>query len=345
MGTQIVNLDLTQYVQVTTEPGVNFLQSHGDMVRIAFSDLKPAKSNTAFHELGGNTSFGLSIPHTEIPVWALAMTNSSKLTVTKLNDTIPVNITDPTEPNGSVSVTIQDQTTPLVIVPLHQLKYASELAADALIDEYTIEVDDTTGFTDGSLIAISDVNNDQVYFGKQVGAPVDNTVTLDRPLDFTYIAGLYVTTNTDDLAVDGSVTTQTFGLRQGVPDGLEITVDITRVLPVIYTASTPTLSDFGDISGGITHGVTLRKRDGNRVNIFNAKDNGDFAAFAYDLRFLSSIGLGQDGLHGRLTFGGQSKMGAVVRISPEEDLEMIVNDDLSSLEKFNLVAEGSVVIT
>lgn len=275
--------------------------------------------------------------------------NDRKIEFTTEND-VPVTLRDANgrvlelEENSSVPVTLQDQTTPIVIVPLHQLKSATTLLTPAVIDTYSFDVTDTTNFTDGSLIAITDLDAIQVYFGKQIGTPVGNTITVDRPLDFTFASGKYITTNNDDMSVNGSVTTQTFGLRQGVEDGLAITVDVVRVMLVIYTTTTPTLSDFGDISGGITNGVTLRKRDGNRVNIFNMKDNGDFAGYAYDIEFLSAIGGGQDGVHGRLTFGGQSKMGVVVRVAPDEDIEMIINDDLTTLERFNLIPEGSIAI-
>lgn len=248
------------------------------------------------------------------------------------------------EADGSLPVTVQDATTPLVIVPLHQYQGENTLAVDAVIDEYTMTLTDATGFVDGNTVIVSDDAESQIYIGKQVGAPVGNVITLDRPLDYTYTAGFTVTRSLDDMSVNGSVTTQTFGLRQGISSNLDLTVDIVRVITTIYTATTPTLSEFGDITGGLTMGITLRRRDGNRVNIFNVKDNGDLAALAYDLQFLSAIGGGQDGLVSRLTFGGWSKMGAVVRLAPDEDLELIVNDDLSSLQKMIVMAEGSVAI-
>ena len=248
------------------------------------------------------------------------------------------------ESDGSLPVKIQDATTPLVIIPLHQYQGESTIAVEAAIDTYTITLADATGFVDGNLIGISDPNNLQVYFGRQVGAPAGNVISLDRPLDFTYSVGLIVTRNSTNMGVDGSVTPQKFGLRQGLKPTLELYADVVRVLPTMYTTTTPNLGAFGNITGGITNGVTLRKRDGNRVNIFNFKDNGEFAGLAYDMQFLSAIGGGQDGLTGRLTFGGQSKMGAVVRIGPEEDLELIVRDDLSSLTKFEIMAEGSIAI-
>lgn len=248
------------------------------------------------------------------------------------------------DPDGAIRVRNQDQTTPIIIVPLHQKQGETTIALDALIDTYTVTLTDAAGFIDGNLIVISDIVNTQVYFGKQIGAPAGNVITLDRPLDFTYIAGLPITRNRTNMNIDGSVITQVFGLRQGVDPGLSITADVVRVLITMYTATVPTLSDFGDIVGGITNGVTLRKRDGNRVNLFNIKDNGEFAGMAYDMQFLSAVGGGQDGLTSRLTFGGESKMGAVVRVGLNEDIEMLINDNLNTLVKFELIVEGSIAI-
>lgn len=85
MATTRVNLDVTQYVRVTTDPltpSSLLLQSHRDTVRIAFSDVKPAKGNTVFHELGGEHP-PLNLPMVETAIWALAMTERSALTATQ----------------------------------------------------------------------------------------------------------------------------------------------------------------------------------------------------------------------------------------------------------------------
>lgn len=85
MATTRVNLDVTQYVRVTTDPltpSSLLLQSHRDTVRIAFSDAKPAKGNTVFHELGGEHP-PLNLPMVEVAIWALAMTERSALTATQ----------------------------------------------------------------------------------------------------------------------------------------------------------------------------------------------------------------------------------------------------------------------
>lgn len=83
MPTAKVVLDTTQYVKINSVAGSFTLQSHRDTVRIVFSDIKPARGNDVFHELGGslNETF-LPVPYTETVMWALAMTDTSSLSVT-----------------------------------------------------------------------------------------------------------------------------------------------------------------------------------------------------------------------------------------------------------------------
>lgn len=85
MSTYLASLDTTQYVKISTVAGSYMLQSHRDTVRVAFSNIKPAVGNTAFHELGGTGRTGvLPIPYSDKAIWALAMTDRSSLSVTPL---------------------------------------------------------------------------------------------------------------------------------------------------------------------------------------------------------------------------------------------------------------------
>jgi hypothetical protein len=250
------------------------------------------------------------------------------------------------EGNSSLPVTLQDQTTPVVIVPLHKKLGESTLSAEGTIDTYTITVVDATGFVAGNLIILTDVVNSQVYIGTQIGAPAGNVISLDRPLDYTYVIGTLATRSTTNMNVNGTLGTETFGLKQGFDTGLQITADITRIMITMITASSCDLSTFGDIGGGITNGVTVRRRDGNRVNLFNIKSNQEIAGIAYDMTIYAATNptQGQDGVNARLTFAGQSKMGVVVRVGPGEDIEAIIRDNLTTLTRFVIVAEGSIAL-
>ena len=82
MATAKANLKTDQYVRINTGFNPMILQSNMNQVRIALSDVKPAKDNTAFHQLdGGDIPFFLRSIDTN--VWAFAVTDNSSLTVTE----------------------------------------------------------------------------------------------------------------------------------------------------------------------------------------------------------------------------------------------------------------------
>jgi len=91
MTTSVANLDVTQYVKVNIGLNPITLQAHRDAVRIVFSDLKPARGNTAFHILGGDDA-PFILPFNDVGVWALATTDHSSLVVTEFTQHDPSSI-------------------------------------------------------------------------------------------------------------------------------------------------------------------------------------------------------------------------------------------------------------
>jgi hypothetical protein len=147
------------------------------------------------------------------------------------------------------------------------------------------------------------------------------------------------------MAVDGSVTPQVFGLRgTGAPPGVDISFDLVRIVITLLTTNATAYDLFGDITA-LTKGVLFRVRNGKYKNIFNVKTNGEWAGLMYDMSVADAVNpqQGQNGWIGRMTFGGPSKMGVVIRLPIGEDVEFIIQDNLSTLEKFEVVAEGHIV--
>jgi hypothetical protein len=251
------------------------------------------------------------------------------------------------EDNGSVPVTLQDQTTPPIVIPFSKTNNVTSLSVATAVDDYTITIATTTGFVDGSFIIISNVTTERYWFGYQVGAPAGNIITVDRPLDSIFPIGTQVTAGSTNLNVNGSISlgSEVFSIRQN-DLGVPITLDITRFMFIIYADTAVTLPDFGDITGGLTYGVSMRRVDGTYQNFINFKTNGELINFAFDNAFYEAINpaQGQDGLVVRLTTAGQNKMGVVTRIGPLEDVEVLINDDLTSLPFFQIIAEGSQAI-
>ena len=166
-------------------------------------------------------------------------------------------------------------------------------------------------------------------------------ITLDRPLDFPFASGSDVTVGSTNMNVDGSVTPQIFGIRNPASSDVALEVDISRLMFAMLTSSTPQLSDFGDITNGITRGVQIRRVDGTYQNIINFKTNMELKNITYDMEIQTAANQAQDGLTSRFTL---TQLEQVVRIGAGEDLQVVIQDDLTSLTSFTMIAEGSEVV-
>ena len=101
------------------------------------------------------------------------------------------------------------------------------------------------------------------------------------------------------------------------------------------------LSDFGDITNGLTRGLVIRKVDGTYQNLVNFKSNIGMKNVMYNFDIQVVANGAVDGFVGRMTL---SALGAVIRLGPGEDLQIVVQDDLTSLTEFSIIAEGSGVV-
>jgi len=260
---------------------------------------------------------------------------SQALAITYLNTFINRSLTD---------VNIQDQTTDPILIKFNKIAQSTTLKSDRAIGDTFVTVIDTLGANLNRYVIV--FNPDLLRFSKFniLSFGVSDTLFLDAPLDVAYESGSYVDLTSTNLAVDGSAATQTFGVRGVSPSPVGISVDITRIIFNCQTASAVNLAKFADLAA-LTNGLVLRKRDGRYFNIFNVKTNGDLAAIAYDWtpHAATNPQQGQDGFVLRLTFAGQNKIGVTVRLLPGEDLEFLVQDDLSGITLLEVVAEGHVV--
>lgn len=243
-------------------------------------------------------------------------------------------------------VNIQDQTSPVIIVPFHTNVANTTLGVAASPGDYTITVASPTSFAVGQYLTMYSIPSNS-WFQAHILGIAGSVITLDTSVDQPYAIGDAVSVGSTDMRVDGSSTPVHFHIRHPDP-GIGMTGDITRLLIVMETTAEPGWNEFGDIAA-LTRGVVLRKAlsDGSYHNIFNAKKNSDFAALMYDWQNIDQAKFSVYGAKGRLTFGGQNKIGVVIRIEIDEDLEFIVQDDITSLGtilRFTAIAEGHVTV-
>jgi len=250
------------------------------------------------------------------------------------------------EGTTGLGVFVQDQTTPSVIVKANKTIARTTLTANVSIDDETCNVADVTDMAAGQLLIVTSTVGAR-YFTSRILGISSNEITLDSPFDYAFESGQEAVATTTDMAVDGSVTPEVFGLRVAEPlsGGIGLTVDVTRLIFKCFTDGATPLSAFGDIENGIEKGFLVRRRNGYTQNLFDFHNNGEMAELMYDWTpyVASNPSQGQNGFVGRLTFAGQSKIGVAIRLEAGHDIEFHVRDDLSDLELFEVTIEGHVV--
>jgi hypothetical protein len=246
--------------------------------------------------------------------------------------------------NGGLDVNVQDQTTPAVIIPFHNIHATTTVATTLVTNTRTIEVADASGAAAGDLMLVYSAIT--AAFSKYyVVSKLGNVVTVDSLIDVPMGVGSDVDFASDNMAVDGSVTPVVFGIRgAGITTAVDAEIDLTRIFPAARTDTAVDLAKFADITR-LTNGLLIRKRtNGSWQNIFNFKSNGELAAACYDWNpYLSTNPQqGQDGFISRLTFAGPSKIGVVLRMLPGDDVEIVVQDNLLAIDKYSVMMEGHV---
>ena len=265
--------------------------------------------------------------------FAIVFSNS----VVKL--TYPTNL--PIENNGGISVNVQDQTTRPFDIRMNEILLTGfTLSIPPTIDSYDLTLTDVTGLSAGDEISFLEQNGmPQILFGEILSIS-SNTITLDSPVPHNYTPSTTTSfTYNSDMSVDGSTTTRVFGLTNFFNES----VDITRI--IFHCTDNVEMHD-GLFCGNaeLPRGIVFRKKtlSGNYINYWNVKNNGKWSELAYDTSY-SDKGKPPDDTYGfnvRLTYGGQSKHGVVIRLEPLESIELLVQDNLNSITTMNLMVEG-----
>lgn len=243
---------------------------------------------------------------------------------------------------GGTEVFVQDNDTEPVDLYFHNVLSTFTIATNTTASGLTqgalnYDFIATTGhsITSGAEIILKDTDN--LLFGEVMTVSGD-TITLDRPIDKIYVAstttGEIVTTN---MNVDGSSTEQIFNIEAGATP-----IFIRRFIVTMTQASPATMDDgkFGGITA-LTRGCVFRIVNSFQKTILNIKNNGDFAQWSYDTTYTDNAPQGQTGFRCRTTFGGADKHGVILEIKDDDELQWIVQDDLTSLTTLKISVQGN----
>lgn len=212
------------------------------------------------------------------------------------------------------------------------------LASNTIVGSYDIVVTAGHGLSANDEILITeDGSNPRSYVGKIISV-VTNTLTMDTPIDTVFTsAGAVVFQTIKEMNVDGSSVASNFNITNGA----EVDLHITRIIIHITDGTAMDDATFGGISA-LTRGIIFRQKfaDGTYNNIFNVKTNGEFGELAYDKNYDDKAPAGVYGVTIRFTFGSLEKHGTILKIKENEALELLIQDDLTDLTSFRIMAEG-----
>ena len=201
-----------------------------------------------------------------------------------------------------------------------------------------IALTSAAGFAIGDKIRLSETGVLQAVI-YEITNLVTNTITLDMPIDKAFSTAASVIKVYDNLAQTAGTlaSPQIFNVA---PEAGEQSHTVRFVIHMVYSTNTDD-SRFGDIAGGLLNGVVLRSTvDGVISNFTNWKTNGDMAGDAFDLPYSDKAGGGKYSLRGR--FSVKIASGAVIKLDgdTEDKLEFLIQDDLTTLDSFNIKVQG-----
>lgn len=254
-----------------------------------------------------------------------------------MNSSIPIG-------DGRAPVLVKDPTDwPVGLNFIRPLGAQTQLKEVANPDTYTIEVDNTTGFVNNNYLGIF-CPTGEYCFAEQYGAPAGDVITINTPLQCSFPVDCNVLNFTREMAVDGTAGPGGRTVFQVGPvgAGAGVTVEITRILGVILDNLAMDDSKFGGISE-LAKGCILRKNNGQYFNYSTFKTNGELAiSSGKPMSYTDKGGAGAYSAAFCLSIAGQGNHGVAIRLEPGDILEMIIQDDLSDLLSFKMMAQGHI---
>lgn len=247
-------------------------------------------------------------------------------------------------PIGSLggALSIHDADVHRFIVNQHFHQYTATtttFSVAATAGDTDINLADATGFAIGDHISLSGLNSEVVF--PKITNLVGTVATLDRPIDHDYSIGDSITKTLISMDVVGTLASpQSFTLQ---PASGEIW-HLTRILLEMTHVTAGDNGLFGGISA-LSNGVLLRRYDGatGTFSTFtNWKDNSDIVTDMYDVVYAARSGGG--GAYGTNARGTFKNAGAIVYLDGTvgDYVEVLIQDDLSTLSSFRIKGQGHV---
>lgn len=216
---------------------------------------------------------------------------------------------------------------------------STTLAVQAEVNDTSIQVVDATGIAPNAWIEVytDDPAGEMIF--QVTGTPGGNVLVLDRPIPVILHVGHVVETVGINLAVDGTLAAPKI-FYVAPPAG--VVWQVTRMILSITDATAMDDGTFGGMAA-LTNGVVVRGlNNGAYRNGACWKTNADIANSMYDYAYVPKPPAGTGyGDRGRWTFTASEIVQELVGDTGDQ-LQILVQDSLSSLVTFTVLAQGRI---
>lgn len=207
-----------------------------------------------------------------------------------------------------------------------------------------VTADSVVGFSVGDVVKIEE---DVAGLGIQeigvltITIIAGSVITFDRPISNNYTTAATIERVVTNMAVNGSLASPVIFQ---IDPPLGTVWQFTRILFNITDQTAMDDAKFGGITA-LTNGVSLRATTaaGRTVTFANWKSNSDMKLDMFDVDYSTKAPSGFFGLTGRWTF---TKAEVVAELdgdaSPIQQLEVLIQDDLTGLDTFTMRGQGRV---
>jgi hypothetical protein len=242
--------------------------------------------------------------------------------------------------NTAFGVFIQDQTTQAIDV------FFTNKEADVTTTTVASQGFHSVDLEPGHTANIGDVIESRTaenFVQAEIINVVGDTITVSTPWSRTFPIGTTVGLGSPLLSVVGSLASPViFSID---PSSLQ-EIDMTRLILNFIDNAAMDFTTFGSLAQ-LSNGITLRylQGDGTFINFFNFRSNGELIERSFDHVFQSKVGGGSFGFVARSTWSGQDKRGVTIRLDGAlaEELQLVVQDDLTALDLLRVVGQGHIV--
>ncbi len=244
------------------------------------------------------------------------------------------------EPGDAIQVETVMSDHPLLLPEFYaDSTVSSTLASAAASQTRYYELTDATGFSVGDVVSVLTNVSDRKF--PRVVAIDGNTLELDKLIDGSYPAGTAVYVVPVAMNIVGDSASPTV-YKVAPPTG--VIWDISKLIVGMSHGSAGDMGLFGDLDE-LTYGVQVRlysSVEGTYTSKMNWKTNADITLDVYSIKFDTRSGGG--GTYGTTAEFRFDELQTVITLDGDngEELQILIHDDLSDLDSFEMRAQGFV---